>query len=283
MPYIFLFAVLFASGEPALVTGPVETVAEGFEFTEGPLWLPEEGLIFSDIPADTIFRGDKSAFRKPSGWSNGLTLDREGRLVVCEGGNRRVTRTEKDGKITILADNYLGKKFNSPNDVVVRSDGMIFFTDPPYGIDADKRELPFSGVYAIGADGAVTLLSVQFKYPNGLTFSPDEKTLYVSDANAGVVYAFDVAQDGSLTNPRQICKEIHADGMKTDTRGRVWGTAQDGVRVYQPDGTHVGTVAFPEQPTNCTFGDPDAKTLYVTARQGVYKVRCAVAGLYAAK
>ena len=276
----FLLACLMiAAAEEELTTGPVETVGTGFQFTEGPLWLPGAGLLFSDIPADTIFKADKTEFRKPSGKSNGLTLDPQGRLIACEHGNRRVTRTEPDGTITVLADRYLGRKLNSPNDVVVRSDGRVFFTDPPYGIEGRERELPFSGVYAIEPDGTLTLLSVYFKYPNGLALSPDEKTLYVGDAQAGFVEAFDVAPDGSLGNGRTLCKDVGPDGMKMDEQGRLWIAAKDGIRVYRPDGYHAGTIRFPEQPANCTFGDEDGQTLYVTARHGVYKVRCAVKGI----
>jgi len=149
---------------------------------------------------------DKTVFRHPSGQSNGLTLDTEGRLVVCEGGNRRVTRTEHDGTISVLAETYLGRKLNSPNDVAVRSDGTIFFTDPPYGVEKEKRELPFSGVYCIAPGGEVKLLSVYFEFPNGLAFSPDEKTLYVGDSDAGFIEAFEVAKDGRLRNFQGIQK-----------------------------------------------------------------------------
>jgi gluconolactonase len=280
-----MIALLIASAmccgaEGDLVAGPVETVAVGFEFLEGPLWLPGTGWIFSDIPADTIYKADKTVFRKPSGKSNGLTVDREGRLIACEHWNRRVTRTEKDGTVTVLADQYLGRKLNSPNDVVVRSDGMIFFTDPPYGIEGREAELPFKGVYCITPEGEVKLVSVYFTSPNGLAFSPDEMTLYIADSGEGFIEAFDVGKGGVLRNARLFCKDIATpDGMKVDEAGRVWTTAQDGVRVYRPTGELIATIAFPEQPANCAFGDDDAKTLYVTARHGLYKVRCAAAGL----
>ncbi len=268
-----------AGAAEEFVAGPVEKVGDGFQFTEGPLWLPGQGLIFSDIPADTIYRADKTVFRKPSSKSNGLTLDPEGRLIVCEQESRRVTRTEKDGSVTVLADQYLGRKFNSPNDVCVRSDGMVFFSDPPYGLEGREAELPFSGVYAIAPDGKITLLSVYFKHPNGVALSPDEKTLYITDSGASFIQAFDVAKDGSLSNTRLFCKDLGPDGLKVDGRGNVWASARDGIRVYRPDGSLAATISFPEQPANCAFGDDDSKTLYVTARHGVYKVRCAIAGL----
>ena len=271
-----------ASSEDA-VSGKTEPIATALQFAEGPVWLPGKGLLFSDIPADTIYRADKSIFRKPSGKSNGLTLDRSGRLIVCEHWNRRVTRTEDDGTVTVLADQYLGRKLNSPNDVVVRSDGMIFFTDPPYGLEGREPELPFAGVYGLPPDGKLTLLSVYFKFPNGLAFSPDEKTLYVGDSGLGFIEAFDVAADGGLGNARLFAKDEDPDGMKVDERGRLWVGVTAGIRVYEPAGTVAHTVPIPEKPTNCAFGDDDHKTLYVTAIHGVYKVRCAVRGIVAGK
>ena len=275
---VLLCVALCGAGEE-LTAGSVETVGVGYQFTEGPVWIPGTGLVFSDIPADTIYKADKTVFRKPSGKSNGLTLDREGRLIACEHWNRRVTRTEKDGTITILAERYLGRRLNSPNDVVVRSDGAIFFTDPPYGIEGREAELPFAGVYAIAPDGTLTLLSVYFKRPNGLAFSPDEKTLYVGDSEDDLVEAFDCAKDGSLRNARLFCTGANPDGMKIDAQGRLWVSLKEGVRAFRPNGETVGMIVFPEQPANCAFGDDDGKTLYVTARHGLYKVRCAVKGL----
>jgi gluconolactonase len=269
-----------AAQEESLIQGEVEVVSEGHQFTEGPIWLPTGELIFSDIPADTIFKADKTPFRKPSGKSNGLTLDREGRLIACEHWNRRVTRTEKDGSITVLAESYQGKKLNSPNDVVVRSDGTIFFTDPPYGLEGREGELgELFGVYAIATDGAVSLLVDDFVRPNGLALSPDEQTLYIADTRQGHIRAFDVAVDGTLTNDRVFCDIPGPDGMKVDTNGYVWSTASDGVRAHRPDGSHALTVEFPQGPANCAFGDADSKSLYVTARTGVYKIRCGTKGI----
>lgn len=283
MAGLVLATVLVLGVGESLTARPVEMVADGLKFTEGPVWLPGEGLIFSDIPADTIYRADKTVFRQPSGKSNGLALDTQGRLIACEHGNRRVTRTETDGTITVLADRYLGRKLNSPNDLVVRSDGTIFFSDPPYGLEKRERELPFNGVYAILPDGQIKLLSVYFKRPNGLALSPDEKTLYIGDSGGGFIQVFDVARDATLSNSRLLDEGVGPDGMKMDERGRLWTSAHDGIRVYTPDGTLLQTIAFPEQPANCGFGDEDGKTLYVTARHGLYKVRCTVAGLRPAR
>jgi len=276
-------ATLLLGAEESLTAGPVETVAEGFKFTEGPVWLPGEGLVFSDIPADTIYRPDKTVFRQPSGKSNGLAVDAQGRLLACEHWNRRVTRTETDGTVTVLADSYLGRKFNSPNDLVVRSDGAVFFTDPPYGLDKRERELPFHGVYVLLPDGELKLLSVYFKRPNGLALSPDEQTLCIGDSEAGFIQMFGVAADATLSNSRLLDEGVGPDGMAMDEDGRLWTTARDGIRVYGPDGALAQTISFPERPANCAFGGEDGKTLYVTARHGLYRVRCTVAGLRPAR
>jgi gluconolactonase len=278
IPLMIVSSVLTAAADE-MTAGPVETVAEGFQFTEGPVWLRSGKLIFSDIPADTIYDAEKGVFRSPSGKSNGLTLDREGRLIACEHWNRRVTRTESDGSMTVLTERYEGKRFNSPNDVIVRSDGVIFFTDPPYGLEGRDAELDFSGVYALHQDGRLVLLFKHFNRPNGLAFSPDEKTLYVADSQDGFLKAYDVAEDGTLGGERPFAELPGPDGLKVDTNGLIWCTAGDGVRVYRPDGTHVSTVAVPERPANCAFGDSDGQTLYITARHGLYRVRCARPGI----
>lgn len=275
---LLVLSSIVAAAEDVVV-GDVETVAEGFIFTEGPVWLPSGELIFSDIPANTIFKADKTVFRNPSGNSNGLAVDKQGRLIACEHGNRRVSRTEKDGTVISLAETFEGKKLNSPNDAVVRSDGAIFFTDPPYGISVEQQELPHQGVYMIAADGRLKLLISDFKRPNGIGLSPDEKTLYVADTEGNHIRAFDLAEDGTVTNGRVFCELPHPDGMAVDVRGYVWCTAEDGTRVFTPKGEWVHTVVTPQGPANCGFGDRDGKTLYITARKGLYKVRCANPGL----
>lgn len=275
---LILDACLGAADAGAL-HGPVETVAEGFEFTEGPVWLPGEGLIFSDIPADTIYRADKSVFRKPSGKSNGLTLDPQGQLIACEHWNRRVTRTRADGQIEVVADAFEGKALNSPNDVVVRSDGTIFFTDPPYGLEGREPALDFSGVYAVRPTGEIAALVRDFVKPNGLAFSPDEQTLYIADTELGHLRAFDVAADGTLSNDRVFCTVERPDGLKVDTEGRIWCTSQTGIEVFSPAGQPVAHIEFPQRPANCAFGGDDSQTLYVTARTGVYRIRVAAPGI----
>ena len=283
MTLIALITLAGLAAEPALTTGPVEAVGEGFQFTEGPVWMPGLGLLFSDIPADTIFKADKSEWRKPSGQSNGLTLDAQGRLLAAEHANRRVSRTEADATVITLVDKYDGKRLNSPNDLVVRSDGTVFFTDPPYGLKGGLKgpeaELDFAGVYAVLPDGTLKVLIKDFKKPNGITLSPDEKTLYVADTEGDHIRAFDLAPDAAVSNGRVLAEVTGPDGMKTDTQGNLWCAASDGIRIVSPAGQNLGTVPVPVQPTNCAFGDDDAQTLYITARNAVFKVRTAVPGL----
>lgn len=272
-------ATAFVHAGTSLLDGTVEQIRTGHAFTEGPVWLPEGRLAFSDIPADTIFYGDGTVLRKPSGKSNGLTLDTEGRLIACEHWNRHVTRTEKDGSVTVLAESYEGEKLNSPNDAIVHSNGTIYFTDPPYGLEGREPEPPTAEVYAITPRNSLVLVADDFKKPNGIGLSPDEKTLYVADTEMSHIRAFDVAGDGAVSGGRVFCEIPHPDGMAVDIEGRVWCTAEDGVRVIDSNGSLVETVSLPEMPANCTFGDADRKMLYVTARTSVYRVHTRVAGL----
>ncbi len=264
----------------------LQQIAKGLKFTEGPVWCPDGYLLFSDIPADIIYKwtldGKLSIFRSPSGNSNGLTLDRQRRLIACEHGNRRVSRTELDGTIKSIAEKYNNKRLNSPNDVVVKSDGSIYFTDPPYGVDPAKRELDFQGVYRISPDGDLTLLLDDFVKPNGLVFSPDEKILYIADTERKYVKAYDVKSDGTLTNGRIFAdlsaeKQHGPDGMKVDEMGNLYVTSGV-VWVFDKTGKHLGNIVTPEAPANCAFGGSDNKTLFITARTSVYKVQLKVKG-----
>ncbi len=286
MKIAIVWSCILAAGTALAIdfNAPIEKVAGDFQFTEGPVWVAANSeLLFSDIPADRIVRfkdGKCATFRSPSRNANGLTLDKQGRLIACEHGSRRVTRTETDGAVTILAERYESKRLNSPNDVVVKSDGAIYFTDPPYGVKREERELDFQGVYRISADGkTLDLLAKDFVMPNGLAFTPDEKTLYVNDTERGHIRAFDVAADGRLTNSRVFAQTPGADGMKVDNAGNVYCTTQKGVMVFDRTGKHLGTFVTPEQPANCAFGDADWKTLYITCRTGLYRVRLAVSGV----
>jgi len=265
----------------------LEKVADGFQFTEGPVWNPAGFLLFSDIPANQIVKfvpgAAPTAFRTPSGNSNGLTYDRAGRLLACEHSNRRVTRQEADGSLTVLASSYDGKKLNSPNDIVVRSDGTIYFTDPPYGIREEQKELPFQGVYKISPEGKLTLLAQDFDRPNGIALSPDEKTLYVDDSARLHVRAFAVAPDGSISHGRILAELKSArqgvpDGMKVDRKGNLYVTGPGGVWVFDKRGKHLGTILMAELPANCGWGDADYRTLYLTARTGLYKIRLKIPG-----
>lgn len=270
-------AIDFAS----LVT---EKIPGNFQFTEGPVWIPARNeLIFSDIPANRLVRwkdGKLDVWREPSGNANGNTLDRQGRLITCEHSNRRVSRTEAGGTVVTLADRYEGKRLNSPNDVVCKSDGSIYFTDPPYGVKPELRELDFQGVYRIAPDGKTfTLLVKDFTKPNGLAFSPNEKVLYIADTEQNHVRAFDVAPDGTLTNGRVFCKVERPDGMRVDCEGNLYATAMDGVDVFDAKGNKLGVIKVPERPANLAFGEADLKTLYITARTGLYRVKNPIAGI----
>lgn len=284
MANLFFMTVVALTASQTLTIGDVELVADGFLFTEGPVWVNASGtLLFSDIPADTIYAMDKTLFRKPSGQSNGLTLDHEGRLIACEHKNRRVSRTEKNGNITVLAEKYQGKRLNSPNDLTLRSDGIIFFTDPPYGLpkglQSPEAELTFSGVYRIGTDGSITLLIDDFIKPNGIALSPDEKILYIADTEGKHLRAFDVDTTGDISNSRIFCELDSPDGIKVDVEGNIWSTASDGMHVYNPKGELIQMIVCPQQPANCAFGDKDGHTLYVTARTSLYKIRTTVEGI----
>lgn len=292
--------------DPALdsivdVNTPIEKLAGGMGFIEGPLWIANPGyLLFSDIPANAILKwapGDAkpSVYRQPSGFdgtaenmanmgSNGLALDRQGRLLICQHGNRRVVRVENDGKITVLADKYEGKRLNSPNDVTVRKDGAIYFTDPPYGLpgqdQSPQKELAFNGVFLL-KDGKLSVQYKELSRPNGIALSPDEKKLYVanSDGQRKIWMQFDVAGDGSLRDGK-VFADLTAnkepggpDGMKVDRKGNLFVTGPGGIWIFSPDGKALGRIKPAEVPANCGFGGKDGKTLFMTARTGLYSVK----------
>ncbi len=278
----------------------IELVATGFWFTEGPLWRGDH-LLFSDIPNSRIVRYQRlpegpsiQTFRVPTNLSNGLTVDHQKRLLACEGAARRLTRTEADGSVSVVADRYQGKRLNSPNDVVVAGDGSIYFSDPfwangfanPHGprVRADEQELSFCGVFRVAPDSSVAPVAEDFERPNGLAFSPDGRTLYVDDTRRFHVRAFDVRPDGSLANGR-IFAEIRApepgvpDGMKVDVEGNVYCTGPGGVWVIAPTGTILGRILMPEVTANVAWGDADWRTLYLTASTSVYRLRTEIPGI----
>ena len=273
----------------------VELIATGFAFTEGPIWRGDH-LLFSDIPSNRIIRHEMleegpqvTTFRYPSGNANGQTVDAQGRLITCEHSTRRVTRTEPDGTITVLAGRFETRRFSSPNDVVVRSDGTIYFTDPPYGLTNQTRDkqLPYNGVFKVQPDGTgLTLLLSDLERPNGLAFSPDHKTMYVADSAPRVINAYHVSTDGTLGGGR-VFAELPAmeleqgvpDGMKVDSEGNVYSTGPSGLWIFSPKGLLLGRIRPPEIPANCAWGDADLKSLYLTARTGLYRLRVNIPGL----
>ncbi|MCX6641776.1 MAG: SMP-30/gluconolactonase/LRE family protein [Candidatus Bathyarchaeota archaeon] len=270
----------------------VERLTTGYQFLEGPVWNSAYGfLLFSDIPANRIYKwvpdGSVSVFREPCGNSNGLTFDKRGNLIICEHGTRRLSILEKNEDYKVLADRYQDKRLNSPNDVVVRSDGKIYFTDPPYGIKVDEQELPFQGVYSLDVEKEkLTLLLNDFDRPNGLAFSPDEKVIYIADSsNRRHVRAFDVESDGSLIHGRvfaEIRSELpgNPDGMKVDVEGNLYIAAAGGVWVFSVKGEHLGIIDTPETPANLAWGDKDWRSLFITARTSLYHVKIKTKGVH---
>lgn len=271
-----------------------ERIASGCLFTEGPLWHAREGyLLFSDMPGDHLRkwspREGVTTFRKPCQQSNGLAWDREGRLLACEHSSSRLTRTERDGTITVLASHYDGKELNSPNDVVVRSDGSIYFSDPTYGRAEyygrpREPELPFRGVYRVEPDSRrITLLADDFGQPNGLCFSADERRLFVNDTDRQHIRVFDVAADGTLSNSRVWAETVGEgagapDGMKIDSAGNLYCCGPGGIHVFDPSAKCLGVIKVPEYTANFCWGDADFRSLYITASTSVYRIRTAIPG-----
>ncbi len=291
-----LLIILLMACVGALAQAPVEKLAGGFKFTEGPLWMREGGLLFTDIPNHVVNRwspdGTVTAYMQSAERAgyNGLTLDKQGRLILCEQNGRRLVRRESDGRITVLAERFEGKRLNSPNDVVVAADGSIYFTDPPYGLpkglNDPGRELAFCGVYRL-RDGKLTLLTRELSAPNGLAFSPDGKALYVanSDPKRKIVMRYAVLQDGTLSNGR-VFADVTAetaeglpDGMKVDVKGNLYCTGPGGIWVFSVEGKVLEKIVAPEVPANCAFGGADGKTLFMTARMGLYRVRVETPGI----
>ena len=284
-------------------------LAEGFKFTEGPVWDRRGGyLLFSDPNSNTIYKyspdgnGTLTVFREKSGYegadiaeygqpgSNGLTFDQQGRLTINQHGNRRVVRVESDGTLTVLADKFEGKRLNSPNDLVYRSDGTLYFTDPPFGLpkffNDPRKELPFSGVFA-AKDGKIQLVSKDLTGPNGLAFSPDEKFFYVDnwDDHKKVVMRYEVQPDGSLKNGKLFFDMTSAgtedalDGLKVDKAGNLYVSGPGGLWILSPQGKHLGTIIAPKHPHNFAWGDADGKTLYLCARSGLYRIKLNIEGI----
>lgn len=263
-------------GKPVLI-------ADGFMFTEGPVWYrSEQYLLFSDIAGDTIYQlilPDRiSVFRNPSNNANGLALDVNGCLLAAEHGSRSVTRLQKDGTIETVASHYMNKRLHSPNDIAVRSDGSIYFTDPPYGLGNRQPEINFMGLYRLEPGGAMVLEGRFNQYPNGVAFSPDEKTLYLALTEAHHVLALDVAKNGAVSNPRAFAEVPYPDGMAVDLAGNIYIAGGDGVAVFDSDGTPLGTIQLGRHPANCAFAGQEGKTLIITARDSLYRAEVPIPG-----
>jgi gluconolactonase len=271
-----------------LETTQAERLATGFVFTEGPLWHPDGFYYFVDVRASMLYRvtpgRPHEVVREKTGGGNGTTFDLQGRLVLCEGDNRRVVRQAADGRFEVLMDRFEGQRLNRPNDVVCRSDGSIYFTDPGLRVPLAEREVPHAGVYRVAPDGAVGLVA-DFEYPNGLAFSPDERRLYVANTRwAQYIHVLDLDAEGRVLR-RGIFADMSSDetdgvpdGMKVDVEGRVYCTGPGGTWVFGPDGARLGIIRTPEVPANLAFGGPDLRTLFFTARTSVYTLRAKVPG-----
>jgi gluconolactonase len=261
----------------------VEKVEGGFRFTEGPVWSKEGFLLFSDVPNNRIRKwvpGQKTAvLRENSNGANGNTFDAQGRLYSCESKTRRVVRTDKDGRIEVLADKWEGKRLNAPNDIVVSRNGHVYFTDPAFGDQADSRELDFYGVYHIPPKGPMKLIAKPTGRPNGIALSSNGRILYVANSDERNVRAYDIDRNGDTSNERVVISGIDGvpDGIRADEKGNLY-IAANGIAVYTAAGKLLNTIPLGEVPANCAFGDDDFKTLYITARSSVYRVRLDVKG-----
>jgi gluconolactonase len=271
-------------------SGEAERIASNMVFTEGPLWHPDGYLLFVDIRRSLIFKlvpgGEPEVFRDNSGGSNGLTFDLQGWLLMCEMDTRRLTRMESDGSVSVVLDRLDGRRINRPNDVVTRSDGSIYFTNPGLQrLEEPERELETNSVIRIAPDGAIAAVIPDFEYPNGLAFSPDESVLYVANTREPkFIMAYDVQSDGSVTNGRMFADMSSdepdgvPDGMKVDVEGRVYCTGPGGCWVFDANGNHLGIIRLPEIPANCAWGEGDNQTMFFTARTSVYRMRMKTPG-----
>ena len=255
----------------------VEKVAHGYRFTEGPVWSRDGYLIFSDVSANKIMKhtpAGTEVYREASNGAAGNAFDTQGRLYTCETHARRVTRSDKKGRIEVLADKWDGKRLNAPNDIVVSKPGHVYFTDPAFGNKQDTRELDFYGVYHITPKGQLTVIAKPAGRPNGIALSPNGRILYVANSDERNIRAYDVDRDGEVSGERVAISKIDGipDGIRTDEKGNLYVAAK-GVAVYTPEGKLLATIPVAETPSNCAFGDADSQTLYITARTSVYRVR----------
>lgn len=266
--------LLLEDVEPEIIAGP-------FEFTEGPYWHPDGYLIFSDIPANRVYRWSEQegvdVFLEPSGNSNGIQADIHGNIILAQ-HQGSVSRLSDDGTLTTLTDNYQGLRLNSPNDIAVHSNGNIFFTDPPFGVDEEDRELDFSGVYKLTEDGELSIIYDEFAYPNGLVFSADESRFFLNDSETGDILVFEVDGDGIPHSPELFANVDEmgsgmgaADGMVTDQQGNLYSTGPHGLSIFNSNGEELHLISFDEQITNLEWGGDDANILFITASDNVYR------------
>jgi len=261
----------------------VEKVATAMKFTEGPVWSREGFLIFSDIPSNRLMKfvpGEGvSVYRENSNGTNGNAFDDKGRLYSCESRTGRVIRTDKKGKVEVLAEKWEGKRLNAPNDIVVGKNGHVYFTDPAFGDQADRRQLDFYGVYSISPKGELNLIAKPAGRPNGIALSPNGKLLYVSNSDERTIRAYDLDKNGAVSNERVLISEIEGvpDGLKVDEKGNLYVMAK-GLYIFSPEGKPMGSLSLAETPSNCAFGDADFQTLFVTARTSVLRIRLDVKG-----
>ena len=280
LPALFLLAPAFPQSFDNVT---VDRIATGLVFAEGPVWSRDGYLVFSDVPENKLLQfkvGQKPALlRGNSNGAMGNAFDAQGRLYTCETHARRVTRTDKKGKVDVLVERYEGKRFNAPNDIVVRKDGQVYFTDPAFGNQEDSRELDFFGVYHVSPRGEVELVAKPAGRPNGIALSPNGRVLYVANSDERNIRAYDLDGKGSASNERVLVSGIVGipDGMRTDEKGNLYLAAKD-ILVYTPDGKALGSVNLAETPSNLAFGEDDFQTLFVTARTSVYRIRLDVKG-----
>ncbi|MCX6623342.1 MAG: SMP-30/gluconolactonase/LRE family protein [Acidobacteria bacterium] len=280
---LLAFSLLSAAAAQDFSDLRIEHLSSGYQFTEGPVWSRDNFLVFSDIPAGKIYKWVPGAkpvvIRADSNNANGNTYDEKGRLYTCEAKLRRVVRFERSGRVTIIADRYLGKKLNEPNDVVVRHDGNIYFTDPAFGTADERRELDFYGVYHVDPKGELEVIAKPEGRPNGIALSPGGKILYVTNSDEKNIRAYDLDRRGAASNERLLVQNIRGvpDGMCVDEKGNHY-VAAAGLEIYTPEGKPLASVPLALPPSNCAFGDPDFQTLFVTARSVIYRIRLNVKG-----
>lgn len=269
-------------------SSPVK-ITSGYQFTEGPYWHPDGFLLFSDIPANIIYKwepesGEASTYINPSGHSNGITSRPDDNLILAQ-HDGMVSMIDQTKKIHVLADTYNGKRLNSPNDVTVSSNGIVYFTDPPFGVNEDKKELDVNGVYMLLPDGGLKLMYEGFERPNGIVLSPEETKVYVNDTSTGQIIVFDRAEDGSLTNMQKFANvgsstdSGAADGMVVDQQGRLYSTGPGGIYVFSSEGEKIQQIKMPARATNMGWGGPENKSLFITTPSAVYRMEMSVTGV----